>query len=323
MRSSVRAGTKRISRRAFTLIELLVVISIIGVLVGFLLPAMSRARGQAQSVRCKSNLQQVGVGLLVYSSENRDFVVPSYNLPMAPGATTNFTGGPEQALDGWVSILDRDKYVSSSERDANSIFYCPKTVDVDGMELGQTGSSRDNPRGWTDWPLRFLSVGGDSSPKQAVTIPERRFNKIIRVSYWLNAYNPIGNRPSDIEAADQFYTASVGFGPDAKGKWIRLHKAPNYRPGQMIVVADGLYMGRHAVTRMGDTNSRIGYRHPGSKTLEGAANIAMADGHVEGIDSDRFPRALSGNESAELLQEKRTENLRGPTIYADPRRIFR
>lgn len=307
---------------AFTLVELLVSITIIAVLIGFLLPAMSRARGQAQSVKCKANLQQVGVGLVLYSSENNDFVVPSYNMPRAPGATTNLTGGPEQKLDGWVSILDRDRYVVSREQDTNSIFYCPKTVDVEGMRAGQTGTSRDNPRGWTDWPLRFLTVGGDSSPKEAVRIPERRFNKIIRVSYWLNAYNPIGNSPASIEAADLFYTASVGFGPDSNGKYVRLHRSPTYRPGQMIVVADGLYMGRHMVTRMGDTNSRIGYRHPGAIHPEGAANLAMADGHVESVESDRFPRALANGDSAELVAEKRKENLRGPTIYADPRRVF-
>jgi prepilin-type N-terminal cleavage/methylation domain-containing protein/prepilin-type processing-associated H-X9-DG protein len=309
-------------RRAFTLIELLVVIAIIATLVGVLLPALSRARAQGYSVRCRAGLQQIGVGLVLYSNENRDYVVPSYNLPRDPGTSTNVTGGPDQPLDGWASILDREGYVATGERDTLGVFHCPKTVDIEGMKDGQTGFSRDKPRGWTDWPLKFTSVGGDSKPKVAVTIPERRFNKIIRVGYWINAYNPIGNRPSDIEKADLHYTASVGLGPDSRGKYIGLRKMTSYRPSLFIVVSDGLYMGRQAVTRLGDQNSRIGYRHPGMKLLEGAANIALADGHVEAITGERFPRALTAADSQEVVDEKRNENLRGPSIYADPRRVF-
>ena len=313
-RAEVRAG--------FSLIELLVVISIIVVLLSILLPSLTRARAAAASVKCRANLQQIGVGLVLYSNQNHDFVVPSYNLPWAPGASTNFTGSPEQPLEGWVSILDREQCVISREKDRNTTFYCPKTVDVEGMAGGQTGEARDNPRGWTDWPLIFESAGGDSMPKTAVTIPERRYNKIIRVSYWINAYNPVGNQPADIEASDLYYTASVGLGPDSRGRFVRLRKQTCYRPERFIVVSDGLYMGRQSVTRQGDKNSRIGYRHPSMNDLEGSANIALADGHAESITGDRFPRAVGSRDSGELIEEKRMENLRGPTVYADPRQVF-
>ncbi len=62
-------------RRGFTLVELLVVIAIIALLMGILLPALTRVRKQAKSVVCRSNLRQVGMGALFYA-ENFDLFIP-------------------------------------------------------------------------------------------------------------------------------------------------------------------------------------------------------------------------------------------------------
>ena len=53
-------------KAGFTLVELLAVISIIGVLVGLLLPAIQRARESARSTQCKSNLRQIGIAMTRY-----------------------------------------------------------------------------------------------------------------------------------------------------------------------------------------------------------------------------------------------------------------
>jgi prepilin-type N-terminal cleavage/methylation domain-containing protein/prepilin-type processing-associated H-X9-DG protein len=294
-------------RRAFTLIELLVVVAVIALLMAILLPALGRARERAKTVRCLANLRAIGQGLVVYQDANDGFVVPSYNMP-TPGT---YAGAIGDLLDGWCAILDRDGVVRASSGLKNNVFFCPNTLDIPGMDGGQTGYDQNKPSGYQDWPTQFTSAGGDSATRTDPTLPIAGFGNSngpyqheIRCGYWLNAQNPIGSAPTTATPPPcPYYTQTVGYGPYGDGDWLRNVKATLFaRPTALIVAADGIYMGRNSVTRLGEQNRRIGYRHPGqganvsvngvstdfSQTL---ANTVFADGHAESLESAQFPHA--------------------------------
>ncbi len=110
------------TRRGFTLIELLVVISIIALLIGILLPALSAARAAARNSTCLSRMHQVAIATNAFASSNKD------NLPAAFGGVLDdpLPGGGVGDAKYFTDYLE--EYMEVTGDQTTSFYLCPDST---------------------------------------------------------------------------------------------------------------------------------------------------------------------------------------------------
>lgn len=131
---------ERDTQRGFTLIEMMIVVAIIAILVTILVPNLMRARAQAQTAACESNLKEIATALELYEtdhdaypasgnvdSSNTDFLPYVQQVPVDPAA------GPGKPYTFTVT--------TSSDSTPSYVITCPGLHDPATLQSISQGES--------------------------------------------------------------------------------------------------------------------------------------------------------------------------------------
>jgi prepilin-type N-terminal cleavage/methylation domain-containing protein/prepilin-type processing-associated H-X9-DG protein len=123
---SNQAMSNQVRRRSrtlhgFTLVELLVVISIIGVLIGMLLPAIQAARESARRTQCLSNLRQIGLAIDQYVDRQG-------SRGKFPDAA-NFTTTVPTETPSLMEVIGPYCEITDATKEKSELFHCPSDKD--------------------------------------------------------------------------------------------------------------------------------------------------------------------------------------------------
>jgi prepilin-type N-terminal cleavage/methylation domain-containing protein/prepilin-type processing-associated H-X9-DG protein len=244
----------------FTLIELLVVIAVIAILAAMLLPVLGKAKLNAQSTQCKSNLHQLITGTLSYTDESKSSFFPDY--------AANNTGAV-----GYNTVwIDTITIAGGS---VAVIRNCPSATRSNTVTTGQALGACDMPwlqasgvpgcYAFNGWLYSDDAATADSISANGSACMFQKANAITHP-----AMTPVLN----------------------DSVWVDFWAMPTDTPANNLYTCDGdsyLGLARICTPRHGPNPASAAPRNFNIHTpLPGNINLAMADGHVENCPLERL-----------------------------------
>jgi len=296
-------------RRGFTLVELLVVIGIIALLISILLPALNKARRQAKTVQCQSNMR-----LIMYIGDNKGHFPPAQAQPQ----TSNVI-----YPDGfwWPNTLVENKYINAPSLydhanadpakdkrfDGNSVFQCPEGLTADEL----SGAVSNGGEWLTDPKNNGFNIQNDSAAA--------RNGFGIASWYMLNSRNLSATNDTTTTGGTKRFTPFVYFN-NTDGSLMKLQgwqrgmgqvrkssellmiveatSANWFDQGDPGATAPPDYIGKIYLRRLGARHGKVSADGANAQT-----NMAFFDGHVGTYDTARFefPKDMMDKQTQDVI----------------------
>jgi len=298
-----KSETKNKTASGFTLVELLVVITIIGILISLLLPAVQAAREAARRLQCSNNLKQFGLAALNHESAHGHYPTGGWGW--------YWVGDPDRGAGadqpgGWFYNI-----LPSIEQDA--IYSLPKGSDETAKKAGAT-TMISTPIAAANCPSRRPSILYPNFYKD-VGFNYNLASAVARGDYAANCgdqgINELGSGPTSLSNAATFSwpdasnhtgisyqrsTVKIAHVTDGTSNTIlfgeRYLQADQYATGETGGDNDSIYNGytndiyRSASASLPPRQDQVGYGDAMSfgSAHTGGCNFVLCDGSVRSIN---------------------------------------